>query len=233
MNQSAWSTHAHCRATLVTQILRVLSLSIFSFADVNKASMTLETLHQCISRDEVLLSDGSHFKLFQSRAVNYLGSCSANNAVNCSQISPRLSRLFTILPLPSMTSEILFSLHSSKLQPWLKEIQPMQRIADITSCILTSTLDVYFAVRECFTSALHSPVFNFSLHDVHKLFQGTYLWKPRLDVQQVLHSSLDYRNFSLSVLGHAAHDLSITHLCLHTFGDRYLQRKHAKNLSQL
>ncbi|XP_042622934.1 dynein heavy chain domain-containing protein 1 isoform X2 [Cyprinus carpio] len=189
-----------------------------------KTSVTLETLRQCISRGEVLISDGSHFKLFQSRAVNYLGTCSAPIGVNSNRISPRLSRLFTILTLPSMTSEILFSIHSSKLQPWLKEIQPMQRIANITNCVLTSTLDVYFAVRECFTPALHSPIFIFSLHDVHKVFQGMYLWKPRLNVQQALHSSLGYRSVSSSVLSHAAHDLNIArlwmHECLRTFGDR-------------
>ncbi|XP_026076980.1 dynein heavy chain domain-containing protein 1 [Carassius auratus] len=189
-----------------------------------KTSMTLETLRQCISTGEVLISEGSHFKLFQLRAVNYLGTCSAPNAVNSNQISPRLSRLFTILTFPSMTSEILFSIHSSKLQPWLKETQSMQRIVDITNCILTSTLDVYFAVRECFTSALHSPIFIFSLHDVHKVFQGMYLWKPRLNVQEALHSSLGYRSVSSSALRHAAHDLNIArlwmHECLRTFGDR-------------
>ncbi len=196
--------------------------------------MTLETLRQCISRGEVLTSDSSHFKLFQSRDVNYLGSCNAPNAVNSNQISPRLSRLFTVLALPSITSEILFSIHSSKLQAWLKEIQPIQRVADITNCILTSTLDMYFAVRECFTSALHSPIFIFSLHDVHKVFQGMYLWKPRLNVQQALRRSLGCKSFSSSVLGHPAHDLNITrlwmHECLRTFGDRLATEEASRKL---
>ncbi|XP_058646980.1 dynein heavy chain domain-containing protein 1 isoform X2 [Onychostoma macrolepis] len=199
-----------------------------------KTSVTLETLRQCISRGEQLISDSSHFKLFQSRDVNYLGSYSAPNAVNSNQISPRLSRLFTVLALPSMTSEILFSIHSTKLQAWLKEIQPIQRVADITNCILTSTLDMYFAVRECFTSALHSPIFIFSLHDVHKVFQGMYLWRPRLNVQQALHRSLGCRSFSSSVLGHPAHDLNITclwmHECLHTFGDRLASEEACRKL---
>lgn len=196
--------------------------------------MTLETLRQCISRSEVLISDSSHFKLFQSRDVNYLGSCNAPNAVNSNQISPRLTRLFTVLALPSISSEILFSIHSSKLQAWLKEIQPIQRVADITNCILTSTLDMYFAVRECFTSALHSPIFIFSLHDVHKVFQGMYLWRPRLNVQQALRRSLGCRSFSSSVLGHPAHDLNITrlwmHECLRTFGDRLATEEACRKL---
>jgi len=130
-----------------------------------------------------------------------------------------------------MTSEILFSIHSSKLQTWLKEIQPMQRVADIANDIITSTLDMYFSVRTCFNATSHSPNFIFSFHDIHKVFQGMYLWRPRLGVQQALQSSVGFRSFSsaeknlfLSVVGHVAVDLHIArlwmHECLRTFGDR-------------
>lgn len=204
-------------------------LNFLFFADAcGKTSMTLETLRQCISRGEVLVSDGSHFKLFQSRSINYLATCSVPEASDSYWISPRLSRLFVILTLPSMTSETLFSIHSSKLQPWLKEIQPTQSLADRANCIITSTLDVYLAVRECYTVA-SSPNFIFSLHDIHKVFQGMYLWRSRLDGQQALRSSFGFRSYSLteksvSFPSVIEPDLNIVrlwmHECLRTFGDR-------------
>ncbi|XP_067287609.1 dynein heavy chain domain-containing protein 1 [Pseudorasbora parva] len=183
------------------------------FDAYGKTSRTLETVRQCISRGEVLISDGSHFKLFQSRSIHFLGTCSAPNAGDYSRMSPRLSRLFTTLSLPCMTSEILFSIHSSKLQPWLKEIQPMQIVEDIANCIITSTLDAYLSVRECFAGASHSSNVIFTLHDMHKVFQGMYLWRPRLDVKQA------EKYIFPSVL-----ELNIArlwmHECLRTFGDR-------------
>ncbi|XP_021335614.3 dynein heavy chain domain-containing protein 1 isoform X2 [Danio rerio] len=213
-------------------ILFIDDLHEAPFDACGKTSKTLETLRQCISRGEVLVSDGSHFKLFQSRSINYLATCSVPETSDSYWISPRLSRLFVILTLPSMTSKTLFSIHSSKLQPWLREIQPTLSLADRANCIITSTLDVYLAVRECY-AVTSSPYFIFSLHDIHKVFQGMYLWRSRLDGQQALRSSLQssfgFRSStsterSVSSPSVLEHDLNIVrlwmHECLRTFGDR-------------
>ncbi|XP_073732029.1 dynein heavy chain domain-containing protein 1 [Misgurnus anguillicaudatus] len=197
-----------------------------------KTSMTLEMLRQSISRGEVLSTDGTHFKFFQSKAIDYLGTCSAPHVGNNIHISPRLLRLFTILALPSMTLEVLFSMHSSKLQSWLKATQPLQSIADLANSIITSTLDVYLAVREHFATSAHCLSTMYSLHDISKVFQGMYLWRPRLDAQKHLQSSQGVKIFSSTektiflpaVFGPVTHELNITrlwmHECLRTFGDR-------------
>ncbi|XP_073667956.1 dynein heavy chain domain-containing protein 1 [Paramisgurnus dabryanus] len=197
-----------------------------------KTSMTLEMLRQSISRGEVLSTDGTHFKLFQSKAVDYLGTCSAPHVSNNIDISPRLLRLFTSLALPSMTLEVLFSMHSSKLQSWLKATQLMLSIADMANSIITSTLDVYLAVREHFATSMHCLSTMYSLHDIYKVFQGMCLWRPRLDAPKHLQSSQGVKKFSSTektiflpaVFGPVAHELNITrlwmHECLRTFGDR-------------
>ncbi|XP_051967401.1 dynein heavy chain domain-containing protein 1 [Xyrauchen texanus] len=216
------------------------------FDACGKTSMTLEILRQSISRGRVLNSDGYHLKLLQTRGINYLGTCSAPYVGNrnCIQISPRLYRLFTILALPSMTLEILFSIHSSKLQPWLKEIKPVQRVADMANCIITSTLNVYVAVLENFTTASCSLNVLFSLHDIRKVFQGMCLWRPMLDTQQTVlkMSCLGVRTFSSTektaclpaVLSLAALELNIArlwmHECLRTFGDRLASVEACKKL---
>lgn len=176
-------------------------------------------LRQSISRGEMLTTDGTHVKLFQSKAIDYLSTCSVPHLGTRNHISPRLIRLFTLLAFPSMTLETLFSMHSPKLQPWLKAIQPMQRAADMAECIITSTADVYFAVREHFTASNCLSTM-YCLHDIHKVFQGMCLWWPRLDAPEHLQSSQGVSTF----LPAEAHDLNITrlwmHECLRTFGDR-------------
>ncbi|XP_076832163.1 dynein heavy chain domain-containing protein 1 isoform X2 [Brachyhypopomus gauderio] len=198
-----------------------------------KTSMTLETLRQCISRSGVLTSDGRHFKLFSSGAVGYLGTCSTlgSKGSTGSRISPRLSRLFTVLALPSMTEDILFSFHSTQLQQWLRNFPSMPRITDLAHCIVTATFGVYLAVLKHFLISAHSSLCVFSLHDLKKVFQGMYLWDPKTVTPRSLdslvvhaHGSSALPVFAPAFLGPAANMLNIArlwmHECLRTFGDR-------------
>lgn len=199
-----------------------------------KASMPLETLRQCISKGGVQTSDGCHFQLFSSGALNYLGTCSTLGASSCNQISPRLSRLFTILVLPSMTADTLFSIHSTLLQPWLKSFPCMPRVVEMASCIVTATFDVYLAVQEHLHSSAHTPHIVFSIHDLQKVFIGMCLWNPRAAACELLQRKLNpcFQStapsalpvFSPASFGPAANVLNITclwmHECLRTFGDR-------------
>ncbi|KAL7848559.1 hypothetical protein SRHO_G00201820 [Serrasalmus rhombeus] len=202
-------------------LLFVDDLHEVPFDDNNgKTSMLLENLRQCISRDGVLTSDGRYFKLFCSGAINYLGTCSTfgTNKNSCKQISPRLSRLFTIFVLPDVTVDVLFSMHSTQLQQWLKNFPFMPRIADMTRCIVAATFDVYHAVHKHFHSSAHAPHIVFSLHDLLKVFQGMRLWDPRTPPSPIL------PQFAPASLGQTANVLNIAHLwmheCLRTFGDR-------------
>ncbi|XP_072546843.1 dynein heavy chain domain-containing protein 1 [Salminus brasiliensis] len=216
------------------------------FDSTGKISMPLETLRQCISRGGALTSDGCHFKLFSSGAMNYLGACSTlgTDKRNYSQISPRFSRLFTVLVLPSMTAEALFSIHSTQLQQWLKSFPSMPRISDMARCIVTATFDVYLAVREHLCSSAQSPLIVFSLHDLQKVFQGMSLWDPRKTAGNLLQrkpsfcfqtgSSCDFPVFAPATLGPAANVLNIArlwmHECLRTFGDRLSSNEEIQKL---
>ncbi|XP_029571084.1 dynein heavy chain domain-containing protein 1 [Salmo trutta] len=214
-----------------------------------KTSMALETLRQCISRGGVLTSDGYHFKLFSSGAISYLGTCRTSgvgNQSDCNRISSRLSRHFSILVLPSLSVDVLFSIHSPQLQNWLKEFPCMPRYTDMARCIITATLDLYYAVCEQFQPNVHRPHFLFSMHDLQKVFQGICLWAPRNSNRQslqkkislrVLHSSSALPCFALATLGPAANMLNIArlwmHECLRTFGDRLCSEDEGQALVSL
>ncbi|XP_031647288.1 dynein heavy chain domain-containing protein 1 [Oncorhynchus kisutch] len=214
-----------------------------------KTSMALETLRQCISRGGVLTSDGYHFKLFSSGAISYLGTCRTSgvgNQSDCNRISSRLSRHFSILVLPSLSVDVLFSIHSPQLQNWLKEFPCMPRYMDMARCIITATLDLYYAVCEQFQPNVHRPHFLFSMHDLQKVFHGICLWAPRNSNRQslqkkislrVLHSSSALPCFAPATLGPAANMLNIArlwmHECLRTFGDRLCSEDEGQALVSL
>ncbi|KAJ7995608.1 hypothetical protein DPEC_G00246350 [Dallia pectoralis] len=199
-----------------------------------QTSMALETLRQCISRGGVLTSDGFHFKLFRSRAVRYLATCrtfgAAGHRSDCNHISVRLSRHFSILALPSLSVDVVFSIHSPQLQNWLKEFPCMPMYADMTHCIITATFDLYRAVCERFLPNVHRPHYRFSTHDLQKVFQGMCLWAPRS-------SNRVQDGFAPATLGPAANVLNVTrlwmHECLRTFGDRLCSEDESQVLVSL
>lgn len=209
-----------------------------------QASATLETLRQCISVNGVRTSAGYHFKLFSSGAVSYLGTYRTigKHKSGYSQISPRLYRLFTVLVLPVMTADILYSVHSSQLHQWLRKFPSMPRIADMARCIVDTTFDVYLAVCEHLSSSAHSPHMFFSVYDLQKVFQGMCLFDPKTTAQHQRSHSLNFQWLSSSSLpafgasfpGPASNILSIArlwmHECLRTFGDRLCTNAESQKL---
>lgn len=180
-------------------------------------------------------TDGYQFKSFRSGAVCYFGTCSipGRGRSNGNKISERLTRQFSILALPSLEADILFSFHSSHLQHWLMEFPSASRSPDMAKCIISATLDLYQAVCKNFCPRTNRPLIFFSVHDLQKVFQGMFLWSPRAAVRQINQKSYCLRAvlpcsaqpiFSPAVLGPAANVLNITrlwmHECLRTFGDR-------------
>ncbi|KAJ8280160.1 hypothetical protein GJAV_G00051250 [Gymnothorax javanicus] len=179
-----------------------------------KASMALETLRQCMSTGSVVTTNGRHFRLCSSGVLSFIASSalSCDGMSSCRAISPRLSRLFSILTLPNLSQELLFSIHSPRLQLWISEL-PL--VADMATCILTATLDLYHAVRQAFPPRFDQPHLLFSPHDLRKVFQGMCLWRPPWDGDPrywALHKSTGPP--SLSVVRLWAHE------CMRTFGDR-------------
>lgn len=137
-----------------------------------------------------------------------------------STVSTRLSRLFSVFVLPGQSIDVILSVHSPWLKPWLEGIPIQQNIEGIASCVITATKTLYRAVCERFQPSPQRPHFIFSHHDLQKVFSGLCLWQP--STQNSANSSSDKLapDFSRDL----ATTLQIAHVwmheCLRTFGDR-------------
>ncbi|KAJ8368456.1 hypothetical protein SKAU_G00084840 [Synaphobranchus kaupii] len=182
---------------------------------LGKASMALETLRQCMSTGGVHTSGGQHLRLCSSGALSFLATCDApaEGGSSCAAVSPRLSRLFSVLALPGLSADLVFSVHSPRLQLWLNELPS---VADMAYCIVTATLDLYSAVRQAFPPDPDRPHFLFSPHDLRKVFQGMCLWRSPWggDARCLGASRSSSVATALAVVQLWAHE------CLRTFGDR-------------
>ncbi|XP_035240223.1 dynein heavy chain domain-containing protein 1 [Anguilla anguilla] len=178
-----------------------------------KASMALEALRQCMTTGGVLTPAGRHFRLCSSGALSFLASCATpgEGGSGCGGLSPRLSRLFSVLALPDLSEPLLFSIHSPRLQLCLGEL-PL--VADMRDCILAATLDLYRAVRLAFPPRADRPHFLFSPHDLRKVFQGMCLWRPPWGGGAPHLRASRSSSSALAVVRLWAHE------CLRTFWDR-------------
>lgn len=136
-----------------------------------------------------------------------------------SVISSRLSRLFSIIVLPSSAIDVILSIHSQRLQVWLKEMA--QSSEHMAGCIITATKNLYHAVCEQFKPTLQKPQFMFSHLDLQKVFQGMYLWQSNNQNTD----KIQKKDSEPPVLqGPAGSVLNIVNLwmheCMRTFGDR-------------
>ncbi|XP_071386131.1 dynein heavy chain domain-containing protein 1 [Centroberyx affinis] len=213
-----------------------------------KTSKALETLRQSISKGGILTFNTYHFKLLSSGTISYVTTCrtfgSGNHGGNA--ISSRLSRLFSIFVLPSLSVEVLFSVHSPWLKLWLKDIPFVPSYADMACCIIAATQSLYHAVCEQFQPTVQRPHFMFSHHDLQKVFQGMCLWQPdNSNTQPLQKNASPIKVLSKSALtcllpampGPAASVLNIAslwmHECLRTFSDRLCSEDESKILVSL
>ncbi|XP_056157623.1 dynein heavy chain domain-containing protein 1 [Lampris incognitus] len=199
-------------------------------------SEVLETLRQSISKGGALTSDGYHFKLFRSKAINYMATCCPYGPGNprSNVISSRLFRLFSIIVLPSLCVEVLFSIHSPRLKLWLSNFPYLPPPADMALCIISATQDLYCAVLEQFQPTFQRLQFIFSHHDLQRVFQGMCMLEP-IDPK----IKLPQRDANPVILlsKSAASVLNIArlwmHECLRTFSDRLCSEDDAKMLVSL
>ncbi|XP_029900968.1 dynein heavy chain domain-containing protein 1 [Myripristis murdjan] len=232
-------------------------LSLFLFVDdlheapcdvFGKTSEALETLRQSISKGGILTFNTYHFKLLNSGNISYMATCRTFGLSNHSNnvISSRLSRLFSIFVLPSVSAEVLFSMHSPWLKLWLKKIPFVPNYVDMASCIISATQHLYHAVCEQFQPTFQRPHFVFSHHDLQKVFQGMCLWQPHNQNTQLLQENASpttnlskpaVTGFSPAKPQPAASVLKIAHLwmheCLRTFGDRLCSQDESTTLVSL
>ncbi|XP_068177150.1 dynein heavy chain domain-containing protein 1 [Antennarius striatus] len=186
-----------------------------------KTSVALETLRQTISTGEILTFDTYQFKILTSRTIKYLASCSVLGPGSpcSSSLSSRLLRLFSIFVLPSLSLDVILSIHSPQMKMWVEELHLEQNIEDVVCSIITGTKRLYDAVQSQFQPTEQKPHSIFSHHDIQKVFWGMYLWRPKppnYGTMQEMETLLTHYP--------AASFANIVHLwmheCLRTFGDR-------------
>ncbi|KAM4583530.1 dynein heavy chain domain-containing protein 1 [Odontesthes bonariensis] len=195
-----------------------------------KASTALESLRQSISQREILTFDSYSLKSLSSGSVSYLAACCISGlGDHCSNgISPRLSRLFSIFVLPSLSVDVILSIHSPWLKIWLKEIPQKHRGEDMSKCIITATKDLYHAVCDQFQPTALRPQFLFSIHDLQKVLFGMSLWQRDKNVQSGSPPALS--GPPVSVL-HTVH--LWMHECMRTFSDRLCSKDERKTFLSL
>ncbi|XP_044043043.1 dynein heavy chain domain-containing protein 1 isoform X2 [Siniperca chuatsi] len=205
-----------------------------------KTSTALETLRKSISKGEVLIFDTYHFKLLSSGSISYMATCCVFGMGNhhSNVISSRLSRLFSIFVLPSLSMDVILSIHSPRLKIWLKEMPLKQSGEDMAYCIITATKNLYHAVCDQFQQTVQRPHFIFSHHDIQKVFWGMCLWQSNMPNT----GTMQKKDYSLSGIppvlpGPVASVLNIAHLwmheCMRTFGDRLCSEDESKTLVSL
>ncbi|KAM9857652.1 dynein heavy chain domain-containing protein 1 [Aulostomus maculatus] len=199
-----------------------------------KMSKFLETLRESISKGGILTFDTYRFKSLSPGTVKYMAACCVSELDNPHHkvISSRLSGLFSIFVLPSLTIDTMLSIHSPQLKLWLKDMPFIQNVTDTVFCIITTTKNLYDEVCKKFPPTAQRPCFMFSHHDLQKVFDGMCLWKPSISntepTQLQDHAVLQ---------GPAATVLRIVHLwmheCVRTFSDRLCPGNQRRTLQSL
>ncbi|XP_047222617.1 dynein heavy chain domain-containing protein 1 isoform X3 [Girardinichthys multiradiatus] len=143
-----------------------------------KASTALETLRQSMSKGEVLTFDSYVFESLGSEAVSYLATTNISRLDDLGShgISLRLSRLFSIFVLPSLSQDAFLFFNTPRLKMWLREMPLTCSAEEMSNCIITATKNLYDAVCDQFQPTAQRPFFLFSHHDIQKVFSGMYLW---------------------------------------------------------
>ncbi|XP_029980645.1 dynein heavy chain domain-containing protein 1 [Sphaeramia orbicularis] len=200
-----------------------------------KESKALETLRQSISKGGILTFDSYCFKFLSSATISYMATCRVFGPNNHQSdvISPRLSRLFSIFVLPSLSLDVILAIHSPGLKVWLMPF--MQNVGEMARCIITATKHLYLAVCDQFEPTAQQPHFIFSTHDLEKVFQGMRLWR---------HSYPDLQKKGFPVFPEGEPPglppekvLNVVklwiHECVHTFSDRLCTEDENKTLVEL
>ncbi|XP_069387019.1 dynein heavy chain domain-containing protein 1 isoform X2 [Paralichthys olivaceus] len=190
-----------------------------------KTSTALESLRQSISKGEIVTFDTYHFKSLCSGLISYMATCCASGLGNyhSNVISSRLSRLFSIFVLPSPSPDIILSVHSPRLQAWLKGMPLQQSCEDMACGIITATQTLYHAICDQFQPSEQRPYFMFSHHDLQRVFQGMYLWQPNFQNTRTIQKKVVARpGFPPDLPEESV--LKVAHLwmheCMRTFHDR-------------
>ncbi|XP_029028963.1 dynein heavy chain domain-containing protein 1 isoform X2 [Betta splendens] len=195
-----------------------------------KTSMALELLRESMSKGEILSADTYCFKFLTSGILDYMATCcySGLGSHQMNALSSRLSRLFSIFVLPCLSVDVILSIHSPKLQVWLKEMPLKQSADEMACCVIAATQTVYRAVLEHFPPTRQRPQFLFSQRDLHKVFSGMYLWRPNIPTTEITqknkHELSEYEASVFNIVQLWMHE------CMRTFSDRLCSEDETRTL---
>uniref|UniRef100_A0A8C8SJT4 Dynein heavy chain domain 1 n=1 Tax=Pelusios castaneus TaxID=367368 RepID=A0A8C8SJT4_9SAUR len=137
----------------------------------------VETLRQALSYQELYGTESLELRHFSSAGLNCFGTVAAP-VVGVHPLSPRFTRLFSILSLPTVSRESLLSIHSPGVLAWLEKFPLLARHHELASALVGATVDVYEAVKARFhPSPAHYP-YHFSYHHIEKVLKGLFLLRP-------------------------------------------------------
>lgn len=194
--------------------------------------MALELLRQSMSKGDILTYDAYCLKLLSSGTVDYMATCCLSGHENhqSNAISSRLSRLFSIFVLPSLSLDVILSFHSTRLQIWLKEMPLKQSGEDLAFCIIKATKNVFQAVSDQFQPSRQRPHLIFSQRDLQKIFAGMYLWEPNFPTTLILHNKEYAQSGSVASIEIVRLWM---HECMRTFSDRLCSENESRTLVSL
>ncbi|XP_010642591.2 dynein heavy chain domain-containing protein 1 [Fukomys damarensis] len=175
---SAWSArHQESKGSLLF-LLEDLHLAS---SDAEKSCQPLlETLRQAM--DGTVYAHSTLELQTLLPMVNFLATTTVPGSCEL-PLCPRLSRLFTVLALGSMTQATLLSRHTPNIQSWLERFPTVEQEGSLGKALVQASLDAWEAVSRCFMPSPLHPHYRFSLHSVSNLLESLQLLPSRVGSQ--------------------------------------------------
>ncbi|XP_071943742.1 dynein heavy chain domain-containing protein 1-like [Antedon mediterranea] len=145
----------------------------------------LELVRQLINCEGIYHRSRNTFQPMER--ANFIAACNAPGSAGigsglCTNVlSPRITRLFSVLNFFALSHDSYSKLYSSTMQAWLEEFPAysLNRHHELAQAILSASQDLYSAVRKQFSLSPLNPHYTFSLHDIGKVVQSMYLLSAR------------------------------------------------------
>ncbi|XP_059786957.1 dynein heavy chain domain-containing protein 1 isoform X6 [Balaenoptera ricei] len=137
----------------------------------------LETLRQAI--DGTVYAHSTLEVQTLQPIVNFLATATVPGFCEL-PLCPRLSRLFTVLALGSVTPATLLSRHVPSIQAWLESFPSVERESVLARALVRASVEAWEAVGNCFLPSPLRPHYRFSLHSVSQLLGSLQLLPIRV-----------------------------------------------------
>ncbi|XP_053861161.1 dynein heavy chain domain-containing protein 1-like [Malaclemys terrapin pileata] len=137
----------------------------------------VETLRQALSHQEVYGAESLELRHIPSAEFNCFGLVAAP-AIGVHPLSPRFTRLCSILSLPSVCRESLICMHSPLVLAWLEKFPLLARHSELATALVGATVDMYEAVKAKFRPSPACSPYHFSYHHIEKVLRGLFLLRP-------------------------------------------------------